>query len=132
MNKFREVGLKVIPKKIQYRKEEAELIGVMIDGFKRKPAEITKNEAFEYKQSEFLRELRRFLGLAGWFGKFIKNFALITVVLTEALKTGKGFKWTEEMEEELKLIKEELRNMRSLKLPDYNKGFRLRTGACDT
>ncbi|KAF9752815.1 Transposon Tf2-9 polyprotein, partial [Nosema granulosis] len=51
---------------------------------------------------------------------------------TEALKTDKKWKWSDEMEEEFKLVKEELRNMRALKIPDYTKGFRLRTDACDT
>ncbi|KAF9758257.1 Retrovirus-related Pol polyprotein from transposon gypsy [Nosema granulosis] len=132
MQRFKEAGLKVNPGKIQYRKDEVELLGVTIDGYSRKPSEITKNEALEYKRPECVKDVRRFLGLAGWFRDFIRNFALITINLTEALKTKSKWKWTEEMEEEFKLVKEELRNMRPLKIPDYKEDFRLRTDACDS
>ncbi|KAF9758286.1 Transposon Tf2-9 polyprotein [Nosema granulosis] len=129
--KFKERGLKVNPDKIQYRKKKVELLGVSIDGYNKNPSEITKKEALEYKKPECVKELRRFLGLAGWFRYFVKNFAQITVSLTGALKTNKKWVWTEEMEEEFKLVKEELRNMRVVKLPDYQKVFRLRTDASD-
>ncbi|KAF9756159.1 Retrovirus-related Pol polyprotein from transposon [Nosema granulosis] len=96
LERFAEKGLKINPKKIQFRKKEAELLGVTIDGYNRKPSEITKNEALEYRRP-VCEELRRFLGLAGWFREFIPNLTLITVALTEALKSGKKWQWNEEM-----------------------------------
>ncbi|KAF9752783.1 Transposon Tf2-6 polyprotein, partial [Nosema granulosis] len=132
MQRFKEKGLRVNPKKVQFRKSEVELLGVTIDGDNRNPSEITRNLALESKRPECVKELRTFLGLAGWFREFIGNFAMITVALTEALKGNKKWKWSDEMESEFTLVKEELRNIRSLKIPDYNKSFRLRTDACDT
>ncbi|KAF9762689.1 Retrovirus-related Pol polyprotein from transposon 17.6 [Nosema granulosis] len=132
LERFAEKELKINPKKIQFRKREVELLGVTIDGYNRKPSEITKNEALEYRRPECVRELRRFLGLSGWFSEFIPNLALTTVAFTEALKSGKKWQWNEEMEEEFGLVKQELRNMSALKIPNYTKAFRLRTDASDS
>ncbi|KAF9761386.1 Transposon Tf2-6 polyprotein [Nosema granulosis] len=107
MQRFKEAGLKVNPRKIQYRKEEVEHLGVTIDGYTRKPTEIKKNEALEYKHPDNKGEVRRFLRLTGRFRDFINFFSLIKVNLTEELKTKTKWKWTEEMEEEFKLVKEE-------------------------
>ncbi|KAF9761717.1 Transposon Tf2-6 polyprotein, partial [Nosema granulosis] len=107
MKRFREHRLKVNPKKIQFRKEEVDLLGVKIDGYNKRPSEITRNEALEFKKPETVKELRRFLGLAGWFREFIKNFDLITTSLFEALKTNKKWNWTKEMDDEFNLVKEE-------------------------
>ena len=132
LERFKENGLRINERKIQFKKEEVELLGVTVNGWEMKPSEIKKNEALEYKTPENIRDLRRFLGLAGWFGNFIKNFAMMTEELTNSLKSNRKWVWTDNMDDEFKSIKEALRNMSELKIPDYTKEFRLRTDASDT
>jgi hypothetical protein len=69
-----------------------ELLGVSVNGYIMKPSEIKRNEALLYKRPECIKDLRRFLGLAGWFRDFIGNYAMLTGNLTEALKKSK--KWS--------------------------------------
>ncbi|KAF9761232.1 Transposon Tf2-11 polyprotein [Nosema granulosis] len=97
-----------------------------------KPNEIKKNVALQFIRLKCVSELRRFLGLTVWFRDFIPGYAKRTIALTEALKKSLKFTWTEEMGIEFEDVKEALRSMNSLKLPDYTKLFRLRTDACDT
>lgn len=129
MNKMR-----VNPRKLQLGLKEVKILGVTIDGENKRPSEIKRNEALEYPQPTNVSELRRFLGLSGWFRDFIKDYAEKTKELTNALRKNSNlkFKWTEEMNKGFEGMKICLRDMRELQLPDYNKEFMLRTDASGT
>ena len=122
--------MRVNPNKVQFKKREVNVLGVTVNGERQLPAEIKKNEALEYERPKTVKELRRFLGLTGWFRNFIKDYARSSIYLTDALKTkNKKLEWTDEMEKEFQEMKRKLREMGELKLPDYKKGFLLRTDA---
>ncbi|KAF9761710.1 Retrovirus-related Pol polyprotein from transposon [Nosema granulosis] len=61
--KFKESGLRVILKKIQYKLDEVKLLGVTINGEDVIPNEIKKQETLEYRRPGNINELRRFTGL---------------------------------------------------------------------
>lgn len=106
-----------------------------INGREQTPCEIKKNEALEYNRPTSIKELGRFLGLTGWFRSFIKDYGKLTVHLTEGLKGTRGrnkLVWNEKMEAELKGLKDSLRNMKELRVPDYKREFMLRTDGRDT
>ncbi|KAF9760811.1 Retrovirus-related Pol polyprotein from transposon opus, partial [Nosema granulosis] len=132
IRKFKESGLRVNPKKIQYKLDEVKLLGVTINGEDVRPNEIKKQETLEYRRPENVRELRRFLGLTGWFRDFIPNYAYRVARLTEALKKDVKWEWSEDMENAFIDVKQGLRDMKKLKIPDKNNNFRVRTDACDT
>ncbi|GJR30525.1 hypothetical protein Tco_1106757 [Tanacetum coccineum] len=44
-------------------------------------------------------EVRQFLGLAGYYGRFIEGFSLIVKPLTKLTQKNKTYKWGEEEEE---------------------------------
>ncbi|KAF9762180.1 Retrovirus-related Pol polyprotein from transposon [Nosema granulosis] len=128
--RFEKHNMKLNINKIQYRRKEVKLLGVTPNGEDTHACEIKKNEALEYPIPETVTELRRFLGLTGWFRGFIKNYAELTYNLTDALKgAGKNYKWTENMEVEFLKIKDVLRDLKSLKIADYAKEFLLKTDA---
>ena len=70
-----------------------------------------------------MKQLRRFLGMAGWYRRFIPNFATVTAPLTNLLKKGKGFQWTEEAQSSFGELKELLCTAPVLANPDYTKPF---------
>jgi hypothetical protein len=43
-----------------------------------------------------VKEVRSFLGLAGYYRRFIENFSKIVKPLTSLLETGVDFSWTDE------------------------------------
>jgi hypothetical protein len=103
---------------------------VRINGKEQTPSEIKKNKALTYPEPKNIKELRRFLGLAGWFRSFIKGFSSLTNKMTCSLRvTNKGWEWNEELQKEFENLKEALRMMSFTILPDYKKEFILKTDA---
>ncbi|KAF0721971.1 hypothetical protein Ae201684_018793 [Aphanomyces euteiches] len=74
-------------------------------------------------------EVRAFLGLAGYFRRFIKGFAAISRPL-EKLKTAEVFQWTHECDEALNILKRKLVSPPILAYPDFDKPFFILVDAC--
>ncbi|KAK3124678.1 hypothetical protein QOZ80_7BG0590520 [Eleusine coracana subsp. coracana] len=74
-----------------------------------------------------VRALRGFLGLAGYYRKFIKNFGSIATPLTRLL-CKEGFSWTEEAMAAFDRLKQALTTAPVLCLPNFNMTF---TVECD-
>jgi hypothetical protein len=83
----------------------------------------TKVEAVE--SSPLLRSLRAlqgFLGLTGYYCKFITGYGEVAPPLTALLKR-EAFKWTAEAEEAFQLLKQALMTTPLLQMPDFEKRF---------
>ena len=68
-------------------------------------------------------EIRSFLGLAGYYRRFIENFSKIAKPMTELLKKDTKFKWTEECEASFQELKKRLVTSPVLILPDQTKDY---------
>jgi hypothetical protein len=77
-----------------------------------------------------LKELRGFLGLTGYYRKFIKNYGLLSRPLTQLLCKGELFQWTPVTEEAFLTLKTTLVNAPVLALPDFFLPFVVETDAC--
>lgn len=68
-------------------------------------------------------EIRQFLGLAGYYMRFIENFSKIVKPLMELNQKNKKYEWGEKLETALKLLKQKLCEAPILALPEGNDGF---------
>ncbi|KAH8318292.1 hypothetical protein KR074_002161, partial [Drosophila pseudoananassae] len=59
----------------------------------------------DYLTPRSVKQVRRFLGMTGWYHKFIKDYSAITSPLTDTLKTNRKFEWTSEAQEAFESIK---------------------------
>ncbi|GJW81349.1 putative RNA-directed DNA polymerase [Tanacetum coccineum] len=64
-----------------------------------------------------------FLGLAGYYRRFIENFFKIAKPLTILTQKNKTYDWGEEQEEAFQILKDKLRNALVLALPDGPEDF---------
>lgn len=78
-----------------------------------------------------LKQVRGFLGLAGWYRRFIDNFATVVFPITEVVSTKKKFVWTAEAQSAFEKIKLLLTTAPVLINPDFNKKFFLHCDASD-
>ncbi|GKE58639.1 putative reverse transcriptase domain-containing protein [Tanacetum coccineum] len=68
-------------------------------------------------------EIRQFLGLAGYYQRFIKGFSKITKPLTELTQKNKKFDWEEEQELAFQLLKQKIWDAPILALPEGSDDF---------
>ncbi|GJU77350.1 putative reverse transcriptase domain-containing protein [Tanacetum coccineum] len=68
-------------------------------------------------------EVYLFLGLAGYYRRFIENFSKIAMSLTILTRKSKTFDWGEEHELAFQTLKDKLRNAPILALPDGPEDF---------
>ncbi|GJU92742.1 putative reverse transcriptase domain-containing protein [Tanacetum coccineum] len=98
-------------KEVQFLGHVVNRDGIHVDPNK---VESVKN----WKTPESSIEIRSFLGLAGYYWRFIKNFFKITKTLTLLTQKNKTYVWGDKQDESFCILKEKLCNALVLALPD--------------
>jgi hypothetical protein len=75
-----------------------------------------------WPQPVIVKQLKGFLGLAGYYRKFIKDYGAIAKPLIDLLKKD-NFRWTELPLTSFQQLKQVLSIAPVLQLPDFNKPF---------
>ncbi|GKC37767.1 retrotransposon protein, putative, ty3-gypsy subclass [Tanacetum coccineum] len=113
---------KDIPK-TTFRTSIVQFLGHVIDsqGIHVDPAKIeaVKNWASPTTPTE----IRQFLGLVGYYRRFIKDFSKIAKSLTELTQKNKKYIWGEDQETSFQLLKQKLCEAPILALPEGNNDF---------
>ena len=85
-------------------------------------------DVLEWKTPQSVKEIRSFLGLVGYYRRFIENFSKIAKPLTSLLEKNVDFRWTDERQMAFDELKKRLTTAPVLTLPDQGKRF---TVYCD-
>jgi hypothetical protein len=89
-----------------------------------------KIEAIEsWLVPQSITQVRSFLGLAGFYCLFIKDFSTIATPLHELMKKGVVFHWGRAQEESFSTLKDKLTHTPLLQLPNFGKTFELECDA---
>lgn len=86
----------------------------------------------DWKQPTNVKQLWGFLGLAGYYRKFVKHFGSISRPLNDLLKKNSVFVWTPTAEAAFRALKQALVIASMLALPDFSKQFIVETDASAT
>ncbi|KAK9070431.1 hypothetical protein SSX86_010833 [Deinandra increscens subsp. villosa] len=84
-----------------------------------------------WPQPSSLTTLRSFLGLTGYYRRFVPNYANIAAPLTDLLK-NKSFTWTTEAHQAFISLKKHMERLITLALPDFTRDFDVTTDASGT
>lgn len=77
------------------------------------------------------RELMWVLGMCGFYRRFVANFASVTEPLTNLLRKGVKFKWSELCQSAFERVKAILSCEPVLRAPDFSLLFKLAVDACE-
>ena len=76
-----------------------------------------------WPQSTNVTKVRSFLGLAGYYRKFVKDFSKIALPLTQLTQKGISFDWTDQRESAFQELKTRLVTASIFTLPSGTDGF---------
>lgn len=126
---LRQANLRLQPDKCEFLRPEVNYLGHIIgeDGVKPDPKKIDAVKNFPIPKNP--KNIKQFLGLAGYYRRFIPNFSKTAKPLTELLKKDKVFKWEQTQTKAFEILKEALCTEPILQYPDFSKPFNLTTDA---
>ncbi|KAK0595099.1 hypothetical protein LWI29_003584 [Acer saccharum] len=114
--------------KCDFVQEELQYLGHIISsaGVKVDPRKI--EAMVDWPLPKDVSTLRGFLGLTGYYRRFVKNYGLIAKPLTAMLKKD-SFEWTEEAKKAFEDLKRAMTQTPVLVLLDFEKPFEVYTDA---
>lgn len=130
-DRLRTNNLKIQLNKSEFLKKQVKFLGHTLTdkGLQPNDDKIAAVKKFPIPKTQ--KEIKSFLGLVGYYRKFIKNFADLTKPLTKCLKKGSKIKIDQEYIQAIEKCKQVLINAPILQYPDFNKPFILTTDASD-
>ena len=125
---LREAGLKMKRSKCDFFKREIHYLGHLIspEGISPLP---NKLDSIKHMPVPNSAKIKQFLGLTGYYRKFVPRFADISRPLTTLIKKDAKFEWTSACQKSFELLKEALCGEPVLKYADTSKSYTLYTDA---
>ena len=126
-----EVNLSVKPSKCAFGFEEIGFLGHRVSSGQMKPEEDKLIKIQDAPRPTSKKQVRAFLGLAGYYRRFIDNYASIARPLTDLTRKNSPdvVPWNKSCQDAFDSLKVKLGSTPILILPDQNKPFVLRTDA---
>ena len=127
--RLREADLKLKNSKCNYFKTHVQYLGDLVSGKGIRPLPEKLDSIKKMPAPTTPKEIKQFLGLVGYYRKFIPRFADIARPMTNLTKQDIPFEWTIQCQAAFELLKEAIITSPILKYPDPNKGYTLFTDA---
>ena len=119
------MGYRATAKKSPICRERVSYLGYILEGGQQRLSDARKETVLKIPTPNSRKEVREFLGSAGYCCLRVLGFAEIARPLYEATKVGKTFKWAEKEETAFNQLKRALLSAPALGLPDITKPFHL-------
>jgi hypothetical protein len=128
-DRLRQYKLKLQPDKCEFFKNELIYLGHIVIEHGVIPDPKKTEAVVRFPAPNTPTEVKSFLGLAGYYRRFIPNFSSIAKPLTELLKKDVVFRWTSKQQEAFEALTFHLVNPPVLQYPDFTSPFVLTTDA---
>ena len=127
--RLKAAGLKLKLEKCCFLKKHIQYLGHLISAEGIQPLPEKLESIAKMPAPKTPKEVKQFLGLVGYYRKFVPRFADISRVLTHLTKKDVEFKWTAECENCFQILKGSLQESPILRYPDPEANYTLYTDA---
>lgn len=127
--RLREAGLKLQTDKCEFLKRKVSYLGHVLseDGLSPEPKKLLAVR--EFPQPTSVKNVRQFLGLSGYYRRFIKDFGKIAKPLTKLLQKDVPFEWDEDADRAFQMLKDALCEAPVLAFPKLGEPYNITTDA---
>ena len=124
-------NLKLRPNKCNFAKERVKFLGHVVskDGLSPDPDNVEKVQNHPIPKT--VKQVRAFLGLSGYYRKFIQNYSRIATPMLKLLQKNVRFSWGDDQQRAFETLKKALISPPILQFPNFNKTFILQCDASD-
>jgi len=131
LGRLQSAGLKLKPEKCSLMQKSVSFLGHVVsgEGIATDPKKI--ETVMEWPVPVSVKDVRSFLGLTGYYRRFVKGYASIAAPLHALTKKDQAFKWTEETQVAFETLRKVLTSPPILAMPDDHGEFVLDTDASD-
>ena len=118
--------------KCEFGKASVTYLGKIVGGGQVRPVGAKIEAICNFTTPENRRELRRFLGMAGYYRAFCKNFSSVVTPLTNLLSPKVQFQWSPSCQEAFDNVKLLLASSPVLSAPDFDRPFSVAVDASES
>uniref|UniRef100_H3A4B4 Gypsy retrotransposon integrase-like protein 1 n=1 Tax=Latimeria chalumnae TaxID=7897 RepID=H3A4B4_LATCH len=125
-------GLSLKLSKCQFCRKEMVFLGHVVSPQGMQPDPEKLHAILDFPRPKSLKQVRQFLGLSGYYHKFIKGYATLAEPLISLTCQDVIFNWDNALQTAFDQLKSCLTSTSVLVFPDFNKPFSIHTDASDS
>ena len=123
LKRLESANLTLQTEKCSFLRKEVTYLGHVISRDGVKPDSKKVEAVRKFPRPKSAKNIKQFLGLAGYYRRFIPNFSTVAKPLSYLLKKGVRFAWTEVQQNAFDKLKNILCNYPILQYPNFSKPF---------
>jgi len=131
LRRLEEHDLYVKPEKCKWKVREVGFLGVVIGPDRIKMEKEKVRGMLEWPTPKCVKDVQKFLGLANYYRRFVKDFAEITRPMHRLVRKQERWNWRGEQEKVFRRLKEIFTSEPVLAAPDLDKEMRVEVDASD-
>lgn len=128
-DRLRRANLTINVTKSKFVMREIRYLGYIVGNGQLKTDPLKVQSITDFPAPSTVRQVRRFLGMTGWYQRFIRNFSAVAAPLTDLIGKAGKFIWTEKAEDAFIELKQCLSNAPVLSQPDFTRPFYIQCDA---
>ena len=129
LKRLEENDLYVKPEKCAWKVQKVNFLGVVMGEGKIEMEEDKVAGVLNWPALKTVKDVRKFLGLANYYRRFVKDFAKIARPLNNLTRKEEQWKWGDEQQGAFEQLKQVFTSRLLLVAPDINKEFRVEADA---
>ena len=129
--RIKSAGLTISVEKSRFCLDQMKFLGYVIDarGVRVDPDKVKC--ILNYPIPKTVKDIRRFIGMAGYYRRFVDRFSEISAPLTDLIKSKGKISWSEKADQAFRDLKSRLVSAPILATPKWNEKFTIHADASD-